>query len=110
MKNMNFMNLPKKYSGKDSSYVILPIEYEKDLTGGKGASKASREIIKHSYQLEYYDEFLGMEPFEKGIRLLPSVKTFDSIERSVLKDKDKFIISLGGDHSVIIPILKAFEK
>lgn len=113
---MNFMNLPKKYSGKKSKYYILPIEYEGNMTGKKGASKGSKEIIKASYQLEYYDDMFESEPYEKGIHVLKPVKAsepeeaMENIAKEVKKHKGKFIISLGGDHSVTIGILKGLGK
>lgn len=107
---MNFMNLPKKYAGKDSRYLVLPIEYEKDVTGRKGCSKAPWDIIKSSYQLEYYDETAGQEIFENGIKILPAAKTHKNVESRISGNHERFIVSLGGDHSVTIPILKAFES
>ena len=108
------MNLPEEYSKEDSFFYILPIEYEKSLTYGKGASKGSQEIIKASQHLEYYDEQFDVEPFEKGIHTLPSLKlnemspkaAFNEIRNEHLKHKNKFVISLGGDHSVTIGCVK----
>lgn len=113
---MNFMNLPQEFADKNSKYYILPIEYEGNLTGKKGASKAPAEIIKLSYQLEYYDEQFDQEPYKKGIFLLPgltaktSEEITEKISDEVSKHKDKFLISLGGDHSVSIGIVKGLEK
>ena len=110
---MKFMDLEEKYSGEGSYFYILPIEYEKDLTYGKGASLGPKEIIKASKHLEYYDEQFDKEPFEKGIHTLPSLKlndkspkeAFEMIKNEV-KKHDKFIISIGGDHSVTIGAVK----
>ena len=115
---MNFMNLPKKYAGKNSDYYILPIEYEGKVTGEKGAKKGSQGIVLSSYQLEYYEEFTHTEPYEKGIHLLKTLKyprkkpetVINSISKNVSKYKDKFLVSLGGDHSVTIGALKGIEK
>ncbi|MFP4111689.1 MAG: arginase family protein [Candidatus Woesearchaeota archaeon] len=115
---MNFMNLPQKYAGKNSYNYILPVEYEGNMTGDKGAKHGSAAIIKSSYQLEYYDEFTGTESYEKGIRLLNPLKltskkpetAIASIAKSVSKIKDKFLVTLGGDHSVTIGALKGMEK
>ena len=113
---MNFMNLPKEFAGKDAKYYILPISYEGNLTGMKGASKGPEEIIKSSYQLEYYDEQFNKEPYKKGIHLLQNLialspeEITENIIQEVSKHKDKFIISLGGDHSVSIGIVKGLEN
>ena len=116
---MNFMNLPKEYSGNKSKYCILPIEYEGKLTAGKGVKSGSIEIIKESYRLEYYDEQFDNEAFSSGIQLLKPLKftkknsdtiVMKKIADEVSKHKDKFMVSIGGDHSVTIGILKGFEK
>jgi len=112
-----FMNLDKKYSGKDSFFHILPIEYEKDLTYGKGASKGSQEIIKASEHLEYYDEQYDNEPFLKGIHTLEPLKLNDlkpeqainKISEEIKKHQNKFLISLGGDHSITIGTVKGIK-
>lgn len=115
---MRFMKLPEEYC-KDSSYFqILSIEYEKDLTYGKGTSKGPEEIIKASEHLEYYDEQFDNEPFLKGIHTLPSLKLTEIqpekamkvIEEETKKHKDKFLISLGGDHSVTIGATRSLDE
>ena len=113
---MNFMNLATEYRKKDSFFQILPIEYENKPTYGKGASKGPREIIKASKHLEYYDEQFDNEPFEKGIHTLKSLnnlkpeKAVEKISKETEKHKNKFLISLGGDHSITIGIIKGLEK
>ncbi|MBT4651437.1 agmatinase [Candidatus Woesearchaeota archaeon] len=108
------MNLPEEY--QRGKFVILPIGYEKDLTYGDGASLGPAEIIAASKHLEYYDEQFDCEPFEKGIELLESVKAtepeemIESVSREINKHKDKFIIGLGGDHSVTLGLTKNLDK
>lgn len=114
---MNWMNLPEEYSSEDAKFVILPIEYEKDLTYGKGTSKGPEEIIKASQYLEYYDEEFDCEAFEDGIKLLDFLKLkeknpeemIEAIASKIAEQKNKFIISLGGDHAVTIGIVKGLE-
>jgi agmatinase len=105
---MNYwMNLPEEY--RTGKFVILPIEYEKDLTYGKGASLGSKEIIKASEHLEYYDCELNSEPFLEGIELLEPVKaenTEEMIDKVSAIVKNKFIMGLGGDHAVTIGLTK----
>ncbi len=112
---MNYwMNLPREY--RKGKFVILPVSYEKDVTYGDGASLGPKEIIKASEHLEYYDEQFDCEPFEKGIELLKPIKATEPeemIERAskeVNIHKDKFVIGLGGDHSVTIGLTKNSGK
>ena len=115
---MRFMNLPDEYSGKGSEVYILPISYEKDVTYGGGAGNGPSEILKASQHLEYYDEELDVEAFEKGIYVLDELRlseknpeeATEKIKERIIENKNKFIISLGGDHSVSIGIVKALEE
>jgi agmatinase len=109
-----WMNLPQEY--QTGKFVILPIVYEKDLTFGTGTINGPAEIIKASKHLEYYDEQFDCEPFEKGIELLEPIKAdepeemVEKVSKEIKKHKDKFVISLGGDHSVTIGLVKAQEQ
>jgi agmatinase len=107
---MKFLDLEEKYSDEKSQFCIAPIPIENNPTYGKGAEKAPEEIIKASKHLEYYDEQFDCEPFEKGIYTLPPITNFDDIEQEITKQKNKFIISLGGDHSITIKAIKALER
>jgi len=115
---MKFMNMPEEYSKEESYFQILPIEYEKDLTYGEGASKGPFEIIKASQHLEYYDEQFDNEPFLKGIHTLQPLvlsekepeEVMKAIEEEVKKQNGKFLISLGGDHSVTIGAIRDLDE
>ncbi len=116
---MNWMNLPEEYCTEKSKFVILPISYEKALTYGTGTSKGPQAIIEASQHLEYYDEQFQTEAFLKGIQLLPQLnlnnntpeEMVNSIKETISKqNKEKFIISLGGDHAVTIGIVKGLEQ
>lgn len=111
---MNFMNLPEENATEQSLFYILPIEYEHNPTYGKGAENGSKEIIKASQHLEYYDEQFESEPYEKGIHLLEPLKLnqpeeLNKITETVTKIKNKFLISLGGDHAITPAITKGIQ-
>ncbi|PIN74912.1 agmatinase [Candidatus Woesearchaeota archaeon CG10_big_fil_rev_8_21_14_0_10_37_12] len=105
---MKFMSLPDEFSGEESQVVILPVSYEKNVTYGKGASKGPAEIINASQQLEYYDEEIDFEAYEKGIFLAERLDLCDKepveairiIADETRKYASKFFVGLGGDHSV----------
>lgn len=107
---MKFMNLDDKYSGEESEFAVLPIEYEFGLTYGSGASKGPAEILKASEHLEYYDDQFDNEPFLKGIQTLDSIKPEKPEDLLQIKIPDKFTVFLGGDHAVTIGIIKSLEK
>ena len=115
MKTKNYwMNLSEEY--QRGKFVILPIEYEKDLTFGTGTINGPKEIIAASKHLEYYDEQFDCEPFEKGIELLEPIKAsepeemIERVSKEIKKHENKFIIGLGGDHSVTIGLVKGQEQ
>jgi len=124
MINMSFMNLPKKFNNKEKSKVIItPIEYDGYVTTGSGANKGPKEIIKASYELEYFDCELNIEPYLAGIHTTKSIIVKKDTENNFHKDSqemldrlsklsisNKFIIFLGSDHSTTFPIINYLEK
>ncbi|MBL1214146.1 MAG: agmatinase [Ignavibacteriae bacterium] len=122
-KNHNFLALPAKYSGyKSSDIAILQAPLEKTVSYGKGTKAGPKEIIKASHFVEFYDEELDKELcFEKGICTLTALnfsklshaKALEKIYANVkilLEDK-KFVVTLGGEHSISSAPIKAhFNK
>jgi len=121
---MNFMNLPKEFSNKEKSKVIIvPIEYDGYVTTGGGANKGPKEIIKASYELEYFDCELETEPYLAGIHTTKSIVVKKNKENYFYKDSQKmldrlstlliskkFPIFLGSDHSTTFPVVNYLEK
>lgn len=113
---MNFMDLPDEYA--KGRFVLLPIEYEGKVSYGKDSSLGSREIIKASDQIEYYDEQFDIEACMQGIELLKPLQLANTtpeqminiVSDKISKFKNKFVISLGGDHAVTIGLVKGLEK
>ncbi len=116
--SMIWMSLPPKYRTENAKFVILPIEYEKALTYGQGASKGSIEIIKASEHLEYYDDQFDCEAYEQGIQVMEPLslnnvepeEMVKKVAETVSQQQDKFIVCLGGDHAVTIGIVKGLEQ
>lgn len=119
--NKNFLAIEDKYSNyKDSKVVILPVPYEATTSYGKGTAKGPEGIYKASHYVELFDEELNREfCFEKGngiaslypvkIHGLKGKKALDVIYKDVLKliqDK-KFVVTLGGEHSISTAPIKA---
>jgi len=114
-----FLNPDPEYTALESAAaVILPIPYEGGVSYGKGAGAAPAAIIAASHQLEFYDEVLKAEPFRMGIATvmpprLPSdpAKVQAVVYRSAkeLLDRRKFVVLIGGDHSVSGPFARALK-
>jgi agmatinase len=115
---------PKQFLGLDSRFTdhekariaILPFPYEGGVSYGAGTAKAPDSVIEASHYLELYDEVLKTEPYRAGIVtvLPPDIPTdheamFVTVykkTRSLIKKK-KFVVLLGGDHSISSGFLRA---
>jgi agmatinase len=109
-------NDPNDYAR--ASTVILPIPFDKTSTWVKGADKGPAAIIEASINLEFYDIETDSEVFKKGIftakpiRAASSsalIKKTDSAVLRYLKD-NRLVVTLGGEHSVSIGVIKAYAK
>ena len=116
---MNFLGIEEKYSAYETAQaVILPLPYEQTTSYMTGTAKGPRAIIDASAYVELYDEELEGEVYRGGIHTLPTPvfsgeaeADFKEISRKcaqLLKD-EKFIVSLGGEHSVSFPVVRAFN-
>ena len=115
----NFLAIEDKFSNfKDSKIAVLPIPYEATTSYGKGTSKGPEAILKASHYVEFFDEELNRELcFEKGICAVEEIKfgskkgkpALDLIYRKVkeLIDGKKFVVSLGGEHTIAAAAIKA---
>lgn len=114
--NFNFGGLEEKFSRYESSnVVILPIPYDGTSTWIKGADKGPEAIIEASANMELYDIEFDTEFYTIGIHTLPSLNSYSSPEEMVhdvykqtkLHISDKFVISIGGEHSISFGPIKA---
>lgn len=112
----NFGGLTKKFSQyKTAKIAVLPIEFDKSVSWLSGAAKGPKAILAASAQVELYDIETDSEVYKYGIFTAKPIQTKSSLNMisqayaatyKLLKDK-KFVISLGGDHSVTLGPLKA---
>lgn len=117
----NFLALPDKFSEyKNAKAVILPIPYDLTLSYASGARYGPQAIINASRQLETYDEELGCDPSEIGIATMPEIEQVVSGPAEMqdiiystcgsLLEDGKFVLSLGGEHSITIALVKAHKE
>ncbi len=115
----NFGGLPKEFSNYNKAEIaILPIPFDKTGSWQKGADKGPRAMIDASRNVELYDIETNSEVYKKGIFTDKPIKAGTSalmvkkaykITSGLLAD-NKFIVSLGGEHSVSIGVIKAFAE
>ena len=115
-----FAGIPLENSIYDNSKVVLvPVPYDGTSTYGKGADKGPEAILAASENMELYDIETESEVYLNGIYLAPNVTENGSPEEMVKAvescisqhlDADKFVTMLGGEHSVSIGSIRAFNK
>jgi len=114
-----FCRLPnERIDYERASVVVLPIPFDKTSTWLKGADKGPSAIIEASGYLELYDIETDREVFRKGIFTAEPVKaassssllkkTYSAVSRFL--DDGKFVVSVGGEHSVSVGAIKAYAE
>lgn len=100
--------------------VILPVPYDSTVTARAGTRDGPRAIIEASADMELYDVGFAIEPWRRGIHTLPEVAPHtgspeamtERIEAIVgeLLDQHKFVVTLGGEHTVAVGAVRAHAK
>lgn len=115
----NFGGIEKKYSNyKDSKIVILPVPFDETSTWIKGSDKGPAAIIGASKNMELYDIQADSEVYKEGIFTSRKIsannpaamvsKVYQKV-RGLLADK-KFVVVLGGEHSVSVGAIRAHAE
>lgn len=117
---MNYGDLPEKYSALGSSkIVILPVPYDETSSWGKGADKGPEAILEASGNMEIYDietdtevHLLGIHTAEPITENASPEAMVDAVYKEVKKyiKKNKFTVTIGGEHSVSIGAIKAHAE
>lgn len=90
--------------------VVLPVPYESTVSYGGGTAHGPEAILRASTQVELYDEQLGWEPYRARIWTdamllvegLPPLGVVEAVRRRIgaLLDAAKWVVMLGGEHSI----------
>jgi agmatinase len=116
-----FGGLSKKQFSKysESEIVILSVPYDGTSSWIKGSSKGPAAIIEASKYLELYDIETNTCVYKKGIHTLPhlNIKNTENpesvvqkIEQEARKHLNKFMVMLGGEHSITTGLVRALSK
>ena len=120
MKRSIYGKTPEEFSGYESSKVVfLPIPYDATSTWVKGSDKGPEAIIEASGHMELYDIDTDTEIYTIGLHTAEAITEDSSPEamveaaykriQSYIRDA-KFVISVGGEHSVSIGPIKAHAE
>lgn len=120
MKTTNFGGIPKKYDNADKAkIVILPVPYDGTSTWIKGADKGPAAILEASANMELYDIETNNEVYKIGIYTSDPIienhspeKMTNEVFKTSLKyvSDNKFLVTLGGEHSVSVGAIKAYAQ
>ncbi len=112
--------LPHTFLGLDeeasdfggSKAVVLPVPYEATTSYGGGTAGGPRAILSASRYVELYDQELDADTYEVGIATLPALELSGAGGEAAMDElrgayetlleaaADKFIVMLGGEHSI----------
>jgi agmatinase len=119
-----FLGSEIKSNYEASRVVILPIPYEATTTYRKGCENGPDDLLEASVQLEYYDDELDGEicwaaqiythpqiADTRNGQVVTSEQMLQVTRETVsqLIQDDKFVISLGGEHSITTGIVQAYR-
>lgn len=117
----SFLDLEGEFADFEAAeFVILPVPYDATSSYLKGSAKAPQAIINASEQIELFDEVLLEEFHHRGICTAEAIEC-QSEEPEEMQEKiyqrakelaglQKFVLSLGGEHSITPPLVKAVAE
>jgi len=115
----NFCGLDTQYSNYDSSkIVILPVPFERTTSWMKGTSNGPDAMIDASRNMELYDIASDSEVYKYGIFTGEAIQAESELtlveilkkEVKRLHSDGKFVVTLGGEHTVTIGPVSAFSE
>ncbi len=118
----NFLGIEDEFSSFERSAItIVPIPYEHTVSYGGGTGRGPDAILAASHYVEFFDEETRRELHrEKGIATLrplsfgkkrdeAALQQIYDVIRSLIAEK-KFIIGLGGEHTISQATIAAFAE
>lgn len=116
----NYAGISDKYARlEDAKIVLIPVPYDGTSTWQKGADKGPDAFLDASENMELFDIETRTEVYKKGIYLAGAVTENSSPEKMVEAvhkttknyiKQDKFVTVFGGEHSVSIGTIRAFNE
>lgn len=109
--------MPEVRSFDESAAVILPVPVDRTTSYVGGTRNGPREILIASSHMELWDEEVGADVHGVGIYTLPEMElpfgelpeVMAEIQRVAAEvvSRDKFLVALGGEHSITPPLVAA---
>jgi agmatinase len=112
--------MPHMPTFDDASIVVLPIPIDRTTSYVGGTRNGPHEILQASSHMELWDEEMRADVHGVGIFTLAEMElpfgemsaVIDEIERVAYEviARDKFLVTLGGEHSITPPLVSAAAR
>lgn len=119
MQKNHFLAEPASTRNPNAPFAVLPIPFERSVSFGRGTAKAPNAILQASVQPELFDEEFFL-PVDLKVQTLPAVNCSSGSTETVLKrislaagkvlEKKRFLMALGGEHTVTVPLVAAAKS
>ena len=104
--------------GEHAHVVILPVLFDKTSSYKSGSDKGPIALIHASRNIELYDIETDRVPYKDDIHTAEPVQSFESLdmiekvhaECQRLLQRGKFIVTLGGEHTISLGAIKAHAE
>ena len=120
MSNNTYAGIAEEFAKKETAKIVLiPVPYDGTSTWQKGADKGPAAFLDASENMELYDIETNSEVYQQGVFLADTVTENASPEAMVdavhqatktYIKKNKFVTIFGGEHSVSIGTIRAFNE
>ncbi len=114
---LTFLGLPDR---PDAQVALIPAPLELTTSWKKGTKEAPLEILKVSSNMEFFDEEVFLDPYEKlGFFTYPIPELSFEMENALKEISElvedairlnRFPIVIGGEHTVSLAVIKALKK
>jgi agmatinase len=115
-----YAGISEEYSKLETSKIVLiPVPYDGTSTWQKGADKGPEAFLNASENMEVYDIETGTEVYQQGVYLADAITEnsspeamVDAVHQATKKyiKKNKFVTAFGGEHSISIGTIRAFNE
>jgi agmatinase len=120
MKTKTYAGIPEELAKLEQAKIVLiPVPYDGTSTWQKGADKGPEAFLNASENMELYDIETDTEVYKQGVYLADAVTENSSPEAMVdavheatkrYIKKNKFVTIFGGEHSISIGTIRAFNE
>ena len=115
-----YAGIPEGFAKLENAKIVLiPVPYDGTSTWQKGADKGPNAFLEASENMELYDIETDSEVYKQGVYLTEPIKVnatpeamVDAVHqetKSYIK-KNKFVTVFGGEHSISIGTIRAFNE